>query len=208
MTILASYAQEESLSVSENQQWRIRKNFEDGMPWNGTMLGYRYDHGKLIIVPKEADIVKRIFEENLFGLGLTSIAKMLNVDGIHTRNGHTWGKSSVMRVLRNYAYTGNLLLQKTYRENHLSKRTLINNGQLPQYHVTGSHEAIIQLEQFNAVQEEIVRRAEKHTHLGEKRKTYPFSGMLICSMCGKHYTFVAIMIGNLSRCILTKGYLL
>lgn len=187
LTILASYAQEESLSVSENQKWRIRKNFEDGMPWNGTMLGYRYDRGTLIIVPKEADIVKRIFEEYLSGLGLTAITKRLNADGIHTRNGHTWGKSSIMRVLRNYAYTENLLLQKTYRESHLTKRTLVNSGQLPQYHVTNSHEAIILLDEFNAVQTEIMRRAEKHTHLGEKRKTYPFSGMLICSICGKHY---------------------
>ena len=141
----------------------------------------------MIIVPKEADIVKRIFEEYLSGSGLTAIAKRLNVDGIHTRNDHTWGKSSIMRILRNYAYTGNLLLQKTYRESHLTKRTLVNNGQLPQYHVTNSHEAIIQLDQFNDVQEEIMRRAEKHTHLGEKRKIYPFSGTLICSICGKHY---------------------
>ena len=45
LTILASYAQEESLSVSENQKWRVRHNFENGMPWNGTVLGYRYNQG-------------------------------------------------------------------------------------------------------------------------------------------------------------------
>ena len=47
LTLLASFAQEESLSVSENMKWRIRKNFEEGMPWNATMLGYRMKDGHL-----------------------------------------------------------------------------------------------------------------------------------------------------------------
>ena len=73
MTILASYAQEESRSASENQKWRIRRNFESGMPWNGTMLGYRYDKGTLVVVSEEAETVKRIFEEYLSGLGLPAL---------------------------------------------------------------------------------------------------------------------------------------
>lgn len=187
LTILASYAQEESLSASENQKWRIKRNFENGMPWNGTLLGYRYENGKYIIVPNEADTVRLIFDSYLSGMGVTAIMKMLNERGICSRNGNAWCKSSVMRVLKNYAYTGNLLLQQTYRENHLTKRTLQNNGELPQYHITDSHEAIIPLQQFNAVQEEIKRRAEKHTHPGVKQKVYPFTGMIVCGNCGKHY---------------------
>ncbi len=187
LSILASYAQEESLSASENQKWRIKRNFENGMPWNGTLLGYRYENGKYIIVPDEAETVQLIFGSYLSGMGITAIMKMLNEKGILSRNGNAWCKSSVMRVLRNYAYTGNLLLQQTYRENHLTKRTLQNNGEFPKYHITGSHEPIISLRQFNAVQEEIRRRAEKHTHPGVKQKTYPFTGMVVCGGCGKHY---------------------
>ena len=187
LTILASYAQEESLSASENQKWRIKRNFENGMPWNGTLLGYRYENGKYIIVPDEAETVRQIFDSYLSGMGVTAIMKMLNEKGICSRNGNAWCKSSVMRVLKNYAYTGNLLLQQTYRENHLTKRTLQNNGELPQYHITDSHEAIIPLQQFNAVQDEIKRRAEKHTHPGVKQKTYAFTGMIMCGNCGKHY---------------------
>ena len=186
-SILASYAQEESLSASENQKWRIKRNFENGMPWNGTLLGYRYENGKYIIVSEEAETVRLIFDSYLSGMGITAIMKMLNEKGILSRNGNAWCKSSVMRVLRNYAYTGNLLLQQTYRENHLTKRTLQNNGEFPKYHITGSHEPIIPLRQFNAVQEEIRRRAEKHTHPGVKQKTYPFTGMVVCGGCGKHY---------------------
>lgn len=187
LSILASYAQEESLSASENQKWRIKRNFENGMPWNGTLLGYRYKDGTYIIVPEEAEIVHMIFDQYLSGKGITAIMKILNEKGIPTRNGNAWGKSSVMRVLRNYAYTGNLLLQKTYRENHITKRTRQNNGELPKYHIVDSHEKIISLEQFSAVQEEIQRRADKHTHPGVNQKTYPFTGVVICAGCGKHY---------------------
>lgn len=187
LTILASYAQEESLSASENQKWRIKRNFENGMPWNGTMLGYRYENGTLIVEPAEAETVNRIFTEYLAGSGMTAIAKRLNTDDIPTRYGNTWGKASIKAVLQNYAYTGNLLLQKTRRVDHLTKRDAPNNGELPQYHVQGCHEAIIPLRLFNAVQEEMKQRADKHTHPGEKRKKYPFSGKLICAGCGKYY---------------------
>lgn len=187
LTILASYAQEESLSASENQKWRIRRNFENGMPWNGTMLGYRYEKGTLVIVPEEAKTVKRIFGEYLSGLGLTAIAKRLNADGIPTRFGNAWGKSSVLAVLRNYAYTGNLLLQKSRRTDHLAKRDVPNNGELPQYHVENSHDAIIDVDTYLAVQNEIQRRAEKHTHPGARKHTYPFTGLIECGCCGKHY---------------------
>lgn len=187
LTILASYAQEESLSASENQKWRIRRNFENGMPWNGTMLGYRYDKGTLVIIPEEAKTVKRIFGEYLSGLGLTAIAKLLNAGGVSTRFGNAWGKSSVLAVLRNYAYTGNLLLQTSRRTDHLTKRDVPNNGELPQFHVENSHEVIIDADTFLAVQNEIRRRAEKHTHPGERKQTYPFTGLIECGCCGKHY---------------------
>ena len=141
----------------------------------------------MVIVQEEAAVVRDIFNDYLAGLGQVAIMKKLNAAGIPTRNGHAWCKGGVTRVLRNYAYTGNLLLQKTYRENHLTKRICINDGQLPQYHVENSHEAIIPLEQFSAVQSEICRRAKKHTHPGRQNTTYPFTGMLVCSICGKRY---------------------
>lgn len=110
LTILASYAQEESLSASENQKWRIRKNFEEGKPWNGTMLGYRYRDGTLVVEPGEAEIVRRIFREYLSGKGVVSIATGLNEDGIVTRYGNQWHKRSVSCILRNYTYKITLFL--------------------------------------------------------------------------------------------------
>ena len=187
LTILASYAQEESLSVSENMKWRIRKNFESGKPWSGFILGYRFQNGQFAVVPEEAEIIKRIFREYLDGLGATAIMKGLNEDGILTRTGKPWRTEGVLKILRNYNYTGNLILQKTYRENHLTKRKMKNNGEKPQYHAVGTHEAIIDIATFEAVQEEIARRTERY--LGKKTTvaTYPFTGLIVCDGCGKHY---------------------
>ena len=186
LTILASYAQAESLSASENQKWRVRQNFEEGKPWRGYMLGYRYKDGEYVIVPEEAEIVKRIYADFLTGKGIEAIMKSLNESGVLTQQGFTWHRSAVMRILRNYTYTGNLLLQTKYRENHLTKKTLVNHGELPQYHATDTHEAIIDMATFEAVQSEIARRAEKYTK-PHKSKEYPFSGIMTCAICGKHY---------------------
>ena len=122
LTILASYAQEESLSASENQKWRIKKNFEDGKPWSGQVLGYRYEDGVYIVKPEEAEIVRSIFADYLSGMGVEAIMKKLNDQGKPSRNGHAWCRSSVRKVLGNYSYTGNLLLQTTFRENHITKK--------------------------------------------------------------------------------------
>lgn len=187
LTLLASFAQEESLSVSENQKWRVRRNFEQGKPWNTTMLGYRYKDGQLIIEPAEAEIVKRIFREYLSGKGQETIARELNEQGILSRNGNAWCVSSVSRVLNNYAYSGNLLLQKTYRDDHLTKQKKFNNGQLPMYHAEGTHDPIISLSAYEEAQAEMQRRAEKYTHPSVLPKTYPFTGKIVCGICGKHY---------------------
>lgn len=187
LSILASYAQEESLSNSENMKWRIHSNFQNGLAWNPTLLGYRYDGGTYHMEPTEAETVRLIFGSYLDGMGATAIAKMLNESTAVSRFGNGWGQRSIMQILQNYTYTGNLLLQKTFSEDHLSKKKRYNKGELPMYHIQDSHEAIIPMEQFQAVQEEIGRRAEKHSKPHRNKGKYPFSGMLVCGNCGKHY---------------------
>ena len=187
LSILASYAQEESLSNSENMKWRIHSNFQNGLAWNPTLLGYRYDGGTYHIEPTEAETVRLIFDSYLEGMGATAIAKMLNESTAVSRFGNGWGQRSIMAILQNYTYTGNLMLQKTFSENHLTKKKRYNQGELPMYHIHDSHEAIISQEQFDAVQEEIRRRAEQHSRPHRNKGKYPFSGLLVCGNCGKHY---------------------
>ena len=187
LTILASYAQEESRSVSENMKWRIKKNFEEGMPWNGGMLGYRICDGQYIVIAEEAAVVKRIYAEFLEGKGTNAIAQGLNEDKIPTRFGERWHPSVIAKILRNYTYTGNLLLQKTFVENHITKKNKINQGELPQYHVEDAHEAIIDMDTFIKVQEEMERRTKKYGHAPKSQNRYPFTGLLVCGNCGKSY---------------------
>lgn len=133
LTLLGSYAQEESYSASENQKWRIRKDFEQGRLGSITILGYeRSNDGTLIIVPEEAEIVRMIFNDYLSGMGKNAIANKLLEIGVPTKGGGIWTAWSIRRILKNEKYCGDLLLQKTYRENHITKKKINNTGQLPQ----------------------------------------------------------------------------
>ena len=149
-------------------------------------MGYRYDGEKYVIVPEEAEMVRSIFRDYLDGKGVAAIMKRLNEEGVLTQQGCTWHQSAVSRILRNYAYTGNLLLQTKFRENHLTKRTLVNHGELPQYHAENTHESIIDIGTYNLVQLEMARRAERFAKPQTKTE-YPFTGLITCAGCGKHY---------------------
>ena len=150
------------------------------------MMGYRYDGEKYVIVPEEAEVVRSIFRDYLDGKGVAAIMKRLNEEGVLTQQGFTWHQSAVSRILLNYAYTGNLLLQTKFRENHLTKRTLVNHGELPQYHAENTHEPIIDIGTYNLVQLEMARRAERFAKPQTKTE-YPFTGLITCAGCGKHY---------------------
>lgn len=186
LSILASYAQEESRSVSENMKWRIKKNFEEGKPWNYIIYGYTCENGKFEIVPNEAKVVRLIYDYFLAGMGVGSITKRINDEGYLTRRDKSWSKSSVRYILTNYNYTGNLILQKTYRENHINKKIKLNDGELPKYHVKDSHEGIVSVEEFNQVQEELKRR-DSLINKKVKPGRHPFTSLIVCDNCGRNY---------------------
>ena len=187
LTILASYAQEESLSASENQKWRIRRNFEQGKPCRCRVYGYRYNGEQFIVFPEEAAIIQQIYADYLSGIGIERIAEKLNQQQIPSPAKGPWYKSTVSCILHNYTYTGNLLLQKTYRENHLTKRKRMNKGELPMYHAQGTHEAIIPLSTYETVQAKLTQRSAKYINPSFTCQTYPFTGVMTCGICGKHY---------------------
>ena len=187
ITILSSYAQEESYSASENRKWRARKDFEKGIIGSITMFGYRRNaEGVLEIEPSEAEIVRMIFHDYLSGMGQTAIAKKLNEMGIPTRQGNSWPNPRIKELLSNEKYMGNLLLQKFYRNNHIEKIKTKNKGELPRYLVENAHEAIIDKETFYKVQELLSERKQQYSHEGSTKR-YPLSGMIQCKACGKNY---------------------
>lgn len=187
LALLASFAQEESRSASENQKWRIRKKFEQGLTVTGYMFGYRLKDGTLTIIPEEAGVVRQIFTDYLSGMGKTTIAKKLNRLHIPTKRGAPWNKNTVQYILQNEKYTGSLLLQKTYKLDYVSKRKMKNHGELPMYYVENSHEAIISRTMFEQVQQELKSRAEKHGFNKHASGPYLYTSLLHCGFCGKHF---------------------
>ena len=184
LTLLASYAQAESLSVSENCKWRIRNKYKEGQPATCTMLGYRLINGQITVVPDEAAIVRRIFEMYLAGNGTTRIANTLNAEGIPSIWGKQWHMCEISRILDNEKYCGDLHLQKYFISDHISKIRVRNTGELPQYILTDNHEAIIDKPVFRLVQEERARRATKE---GDRAPFSVLTGKIHCTCCGKHF---------------------
>ena len=162
LTILASFAQEESRSVSENCKWRIRRQFASGQPTGQTIYGYDVKNGMYTVKPKEAEVVRSIYDMYLSGMGRLKIVRALNDKGIPSPDGGEWVPSVVTDILRNEKYAGDLMLQKYYVNNHIEKKTLRNRGELPQYFVLDDHEGIVDRDTFLMVQIEMARRKEKY----------------------------------------------
>ena len=188
LTILASFAQEESRSVSDNCKWRIRKDFSEGRPMNLPLLyGYKSMQGKIAVDEEEAAVVRSVFKEYLSGAGSPRIAARLREAAIPRRFGGTWTATAVIEMLSNEKYTGDSLLQKTYTEDHLSKKTKKNRGELDRYYAENTHPAIIDHETYERAQQIMARRREEINIRKPTGARYPLTGKIVCGRCGAHY---------------------
>lgn len=195
MTIMASLAQQESESLSANVRLGLQFRYQQGKVQvnHNWFLGYTKDEeGHLIIDPKQAEVVKRIYREYLSGHSFLKIKRSLEADGIINGAGHAkWNESNIKQILTNEKYIGDALLQKTYTVDILEKKRETNKGQIPKYYVENSHESIIPKNIFLKVQEEITRRANltkgttQHKRIYSGR--YALSGMVFCAHCGDIY---------------------
>lgn len=188
LTILASFAQEESKSVSDNCKWRIRKDFSEGKPMNLMLLyGYRSVDGQIVIDEDEAAVVRDVFRAYLDGAGSSRIAARLRETNTPRRLGGTWTGNHVVEMLTNEKYTGDALLQKTFVEDHLTKKQRRNTGQLDQYYAENTHPAIIDRETFERAQAILAQRREMINIRKPTTVRYPLSGKVVCGNCGAHY---------------------
>lgn len=190
LTILSSYAQAESYSASENQKWRIRKAFQNGevVNWH-FMYGYNITKDNVEINEAEAAIVREVFARVLEGESYNSICRDLNERGHQRRFGGKWSTASLYAILGNEKYAGNALLQKTFVNNHLEKKVVRNNGELPRVFVEDSHPAIIDRATFDAVQ--IILKNNQAKRVGKKPpQQCEFTGHIICPKCNKPYRHV------------------
>lgn len=189
LAILSSMAEDESVSISENSKWSIKKRFQNGTYKLGyAPYGYNWDGRNFVINPEQAEVVKRIFTETLAGKGTYTIAKELNAEAVPTKKCGLWNASSIRNILSNEKYTGDVIFQKTYTDSAFNIRK--NNGYLDKYYVSDHHEAIISHEDFDAVSKLINQRAIEKGIKRDSRKYlnhYAFSNKIICSECGNSF---------------------
>lgn len=188
LTFLATFAQEESRSISENMKWRIKKDFEKGLIWGSTsMFGYKLENKKYHIVPEEAEIVRFIYSLYLEGYGDRMIRTILDEKGIKPYRTKTWAVTTITKILTNYNYTGDLILQKTFIDNHLTKKLKHNKGELDKYIVSDSHEPIISKEIFMEAQ--AIRKNKAKKFAKSSIQNNQFKGYIRCGKCGKMHTY-------------------
>ncbi len=185
LSLLASFAQEESRSISENCKWGIRKRFQSGEigTTNKHMLGYQYDEKlkKYIIIPEEAESVRWMFQMFIDGVSYRMIAKNLNDAGVRSVLGNEFSIGTVRQLIYNEVYAGHVLRQKTYIADPLKKNKVKNNGILPQYYMPDTHEAIIDKETYEKVLK------ERETREANVNPTYCFTKKIHCGVCGRNY---------------------
>ena len=186
--IKSAFAQCEALSASKRMKTSIRMKMESGTFVTSTpAYGYRNENKELVIVPEEAEVVKKIFAYYLSGIGIESIVALLNKNGDGGRT--DWTISNIRYILSNERYIGDMLMQKNYTPSELPLRSHKNRGSVPQYYCSNSHEAIISHKDFDAVQALRKQRIEKNP-IQQKTIPTPFQKKFYCRHCGWRYRLV------------------
>ena len=186
LTILASFAQEESRSVSENCKWRIRNRFAAGDPPKVRAYGYHIIRKQWVVNEAQAKIVRFIFAKHNQRVGTWTIADMLNQMGVKPPFAEKWCGDSIRYLLKNERYTGDLVLQKSYVASYITKRQVLNRGELDSYFVENACPAIISRETFELAQQISLEQTYEAKQSEDFTQRF-FRGKLICPHCGKSY---------------------
>jgi len=183
LTLLASFAQQESESISQNAKWAIKKKFEQGIA-NTSLRCFGYDwdseNNTCVINKEEAVWVRYIYDQYLRGASIKGIATDLSQKGIKAIRGNCLNRSTIRRILTSEIYVGDVILQKYYSPK--IRKPAVNNGQAPKYVVSDAHEGIVSRDEFEAVQERLLMRAKSALNAGYKRTL--FAGLVKCGKCG------------------------
>ncbi len=161
LSFIATLAQEESHTKSEIMNSSIEMRFKRGIFLTPKLLGYDLDeNGNLVINEEEAKTVRLIFFSYLYGYSSQQIADALTTLERMTKKGNTfWSAGSVINILSNERYCGDVLARKTYTPNYLNHKSKKNDHARNQYRQKMHHEAIISREDFFAVQK-LIRNAK------------------------------------------------
>ncbi|MBS5339595.1 MAG: recombinase family protein [Actinomyces sp. oral taxon 181] len=187
LTLLASFAQEESRSLSQNVKWAIRNRYKAGRTNSHRIYGYTWVGGSLHINDDEAQVVRRVFDEYLAGVSPEAIADRLNAEGLRARGGGNFLGSVIRTWLENPRYVGNEMLQATYTDGPGGK-LVVNDGALPKYWVEGANPPIIDQGTWKRVQDELARRRQSGGRaLTPSGGTCALTHRVVCSQCGRRF---------------------
>lgn len=196
LTLISALSQNESVSLSDNIKWGLKRKYEEGCVESqplGKFYGYTQCMHQISIVEEEAEIVRRVFREFLSGSGPTEIADNLTADGIPTERGNEkWCPSTVGRFMTREKYVGDAIFRKSYVADPISHRRVRNTGELDSYFAEDCFPAIIDRETWNITQLELQRQKEYcdahyisvYHRYSEKN---PFATRIICQTCGRTY---------------------
>ncbi|MBR2883634.1 MAG: recombinase family protein, partial [Clostridia bacterium] len=192
LTWFSAFAQAESESLSQNVTRGKRMGYKEGKFALPPFL-YGYDRGDGItpvIIPEQATIIRKMFHMYLEGESIRGIKNWLEENEIETPRGtKVWSGSTVAGILKNEKYKGDVLLQKSYTVDYLTKTMARNKGEVAQYYIENNHEGIVSREIFNMVQDEIQRRASLYSSKTPSKYSskYALTGKVICGECGAKY---------------------
>ena len=198
ITLLGAFAQAESESISANVRWGIRQAMREGKANINYKYLYAYEKGedgRPRIIPEQAEVVRDIYKRFLAGASLRQIKEWLESEGIPNVAGkEEWTINAIRSILTSEKYCGDVLLQKTFISDCISKKAVKNTGQLPKYLIQDHHPAIVERKVYDAVQAELARRkAAKSptkaasTGLTSYASKYALSERLVCGECGTLY---------------------
>ena len=185
VSVSGALAQQESISISQNQRISYKRRMERGEFITCTApLGYRLVNGKdLEIIPEEAALIRWIFESYLNGYSTKWIAAQMTEQGIPTTwNRGVWHEQVIRKILANEKYIGDSLCQKTYTTDTFPYIRQYNHGNADQYYTENTHPAIIDREAFEKVQALMRKRAERCVTLHQEQ---PLSQKMTCELCGR-----------------------
>ena len=189
LTIMSAFAQAESRSISDNVKWSLMQNFKNGKPTINLnrMIGYDMgENGEWLINEEQAKTVREIYNMYLCGVSAHRIAALLNDNGTYTINHKNWTAQSVLDVLRNEKYVGDLTMQKTITVDMLAQKVVKNNGIAKQFHIKDHHAPIIDRDVWDKVQTLVERNTFEETRTKTKDR-YAVLSNLYCGVCGKPY---------------------
>ena len=197
--MMGAFAQAESESISAIVRWGKRQAMREGKANIQYKKLYAFEKGadgNLRIIPEQAEVVRRIYRQYLSGMSLRMIKHGLESEHIpNAAGGTTWTTTVLRSILTNEKYCGDVLLQKTFTSDCISRKVIKNTGQLPMYLIQDHHEGIVDRSTFKAARTELARRtsgsspSKKNAPTGKSSyaSKYALSERLVCGECGTLY---------------------